>query len=266
VSAVLLPDKVTVSWTGTGGATSYAVYRIEGNSAGSLLTETSGLSFDDTTYPHDKPLQYKVQSAVGNMVSQYSENSNRIIIDIQNVQVSKLEQTGIQLRWSPIEDEALTGYVVYRYAARGLVNDDFHETVQVNSYMDTTCAADTPCFYRVTWLAGGHEYGSNATTLFGVKSSAADNYEANNTQADIETDNTSLLYDWQTGDWSRAPVIYSFTDGAGYVEMDTDWYKYKGAPATITVSTALPPDTPFKSDACRLYINFYYRLFSLLCG
>ena len=242
VTGSLSGDCIQVSWPNVESAKRYQLYRKIGDGVfietGSLLSVNQ---YIDELFPPDKAIQYAVKSESDGVYSVMSRSSNPVSENVLNVKVSRYEYTNtVRLQWAAIEDPLLESYRIYRFLSRaqGAMPERSIEVTD-NFLYDTTISPGVPYFYGITWKKEGLEYGMDALLVFGISGDETDGYEPNDDYYVLTTEETTQFFDWDTTDWSRAPFAYSYEDGAGGAESDTDYYKYKGPPVTLFVRVKL---------------------------
>lgn len=222
---------ITVSWNSVPGAGEYRVYRKDGLLSYELVGSGGETSFRDESYPKDVSVQYAVKSVSAGVSSPLSSPSESLSEWVRNLRVSRLEHVGkIRLSWQ--KQEQAEQYIVYRAESRrntpveiarfsssdGTVEFD-DESGDPNAELPVV---DTPYFYQVRWIKAGVEYGASSPSRLGVYSATVDTGEP------LNNDMATLGEGSFVFDPGSKPILYSFGDGDGGVESDTDWYKYEG--------------------------------------
>ena len=162
------------------------------------------------------------------------------------------DTTGIYLSWDAVFLPELT-YNLYRSSGK---NNFDSNTVKVvteittNEYMDTTAARDTLYYYKVSYVYNRME-SPLSTAAGGIYAAFIDNFENNNTRLAIAgKGNTPSL------NTAHTAYLYSLPDGAGDVEADIDWYKYRGEAKQIFIDVSPAADTDLGGSVLfELYFN-----------
>lgn len=251
INAEFNNGQIEITWSSVSDATSYEIYRKDGLLTYTLVDTTSAASYSDDGYPKDTTVQYAVKSLNGEFASPLSDPSESLSEWVRNLEVSILEfDNKIRLTWdSQIEAES---YVVYRSTTRNGAPTPLYtfSTASANvEYIDSTANVNTPYFYQIRWTKGADEYGDSSPTPMGLFSDTVDIGEPLNN--DVLTLNGGTYVEVS----ATPPILYSFGDGMGSVEADTDWFCFEGFEGDVVVVDVTKPAA--FSDG-EVFIQFYY--------
>ena len=148
-------DKVTVTWAASTNAASYQIFRGSTTNSGDafLLTETSNLTYEDTSIALDTIAYYFVRAKNGSTFSDFtSAEPGHRTYPVPSVPTNVTATDGtvsnrIDVSWSASADA--TGYYIYR-----ATSDSSGSAIQIDStssttYSDTTASAGTTYYYFV---------------------------------------------------------------------------------------------------------------------
>ncbi|MBN2656784.1 MAG: hypothetical protein JXR86_06970, partial [Spirochaetales bacterium] len=169
---------------------------------------------------------------------------------VQNPEASRLEYNDrIRLSWDKTID--VDEYVIYRGGSRSAAPveiDRFSNTSAYIEYFDYTALADTHYYYQIRWMKGRVEYGSASPMVLGVRSDTTDIYEP------LNNDFSTLNSGSYVPDSGNPPILYSFNDGDGLIEADTDWYRYEECKRGDMISVTV--EKPIDFD--QINLQFYH--------
>lgn len=169
---------------------------------------------------------------------------------VKNLEASLLEYNNrIKLSWDRAID--VEEYIIYRASSRDVAPIEIDRVTDSRAYIeynDSTALADIPYYYQVRWINQSIEYGSASSQVLGVRSNTVDINEP------LNNEYSTLNSGSYVPDNSNPPILYSFNDGKGLIESDTDWYRYEGKKGDSVSFEILKP-TVFNTVELQIYYN-----------